>query len=120
MTVDISAPQSAQQSDDSVWGELLFTYADEEIDHGPDIYLKLQTPHRERPKRPVWKQLHSLRPELESLRASSHSEKLDKARTDLARRGFAAIPHHSQVLAERGLDTQHGYSLFIKENQEYV
>lgn len=118
MTVDISASQGTQQGDGSVWGELLFTYADEELDHDPDTYLKLQTPHRERPKRPVWKQLHSLRPELESLRACSDSEKLDKARADLARRGFAAIPHHSPTLAELGIDTQHDYSLFIKENQE--
>ncbi|SAM83820.1 uncharacterized protein UBRO_20064 [Ustilago bromivora] len=120
MTVEVSETQSSKSDNGTVWGELLFTYSNDELDHNPDTYLKLQTPHRERPKRTAWKQLHSLRPEIESLRPCSDSKKLLDARTGLARRGFAAIPHHSQVLAEQGIDSQHDYSLLIEENQKLM
>ena len=117
MTINISNTGDAE-AQDPVWGELLFTYADDELDHDPDTYLKLQTPHRERPKKPVWKALQSLRPELESLRACSDFEQLGQVRIQLAKRGFAALPHRSTVLAEHGIETQKDYSLFIQENRE--
>ena len=104
MTISLSNSQAKDKG--TVWGELLFTFSDQELDHDPNTYLKLQTPHRERPKKPIWKQLRSLRPELESLRLCSKAEQLDAAKANLARRGFAALPHHSSVLAHRGIETQ--------------
>lgn len=117
MTILISESRSDEERG-KVWGELLFTYADHELDHDPDTYLKLQTPHRERPKKPLWKELHLLRPEVESLRQCSNEDQLQTVRAKLAQRGFAALPHHSDVLQERGIDTQHDYSAFVQENQE--
>ena len=116
MTISLTQPQADEAG--KVWGELRFTYADHELDHDPDTYLQLQTPHRERPKRPVWKELHSLRPELEPLRSQSEEKQLGAARKRLAQCGFAALPHHSEVLAGRGIDTQEDYTNFILENQE--
>ncbi|SPO30764.1 uncharacterized protein UTRI_05381 [Ustilago trichophora] len=121
MTIPHMSAQSITQGgvqDGSVWGELLFTFSDSELDHDPDTYLQLQTPHRERPKKPIWKQLHSLRPELESLGSCSDQDQLDVARAKLAQRGFAALTHHSKVLEESALETQYDYSLFVLENQD--
>lgn len=101
-----------------MWGELLFTYADQELDHDPKSYLSLQKPHRERPKRPVWKKLQSLRPEIEALASCSYAEQIDVARARLAQQGFAALPHHSCTLEDVGIDTQQDYSRFVQENQE--
>ncbi|SPO30982.1 uncharacterized protein UTRI_05381_B [Ustilago trichophora] len=124
MTVSVATPklttQVAASEDGTVWGELLFTFSDKELDHDPSTYLKLQTPHRERPKKPVWKQLHSLRPELQSLRTCSDEQQLDAARAKLAQRGFAALPHRSKVLEECGIETQCDYSSFVRENQELM
>lgn len=101
-------------------GELLLTYADDELVHDPEIYHKSSIPQLEKPKRAVWKQLLSLRPELDAIRALPDAEQLDVIRSNLARRGFAALPHHSTQLAENGIDTQADYSAFIKENQELM
>jgi hypothetical protein len=112
--------QVQQGANEGVWGELFFTYADEELDHDPDSYLKLQKPHRERPKRGVWKQLHSLRPELDQISTCSEAQRIQTARIDLAKRGFAVLPHFSHALEENGIETQESYSQFVRENQQLI
>lgn len=114
----MTRPDAFQTQDDDIWGELLFTYGDDELDHDPNTYLSLQKPHRERPKRPVWTRLQSLRPELEKITTCSSAQRIERARLKLAQQGFAALTHHSNVLAEHGIDTQQDYTLFVKENQE--
>ncbi|GAC94924.1 hypothetical protein PHSY_002497 [Pseudozyma hubeiensis SY62] len=116
MTIDIDRSLRDDAQETKVLGQLLFTFSDDELDHDPKQYLELQTPHRERPKKHVWKQLSSLRPELEALSTCSSSEQLLHVRSSLAQRGFAALPHHSRVLAEQGIDTQPSYTAFIEEN----
>ncbi|SJX64567.1 uncharacterized protein SRS1_15384 [Sporisorium reilianum f. sp. reilianum] len=120
MTVPIDSPAPEAPQEEKVLGELLFTYADDELGHDPKIYHESRTPMLEKPKRAVWKQLTSLRPEVEAIRALPDAEQLDIIRSNLARRGFVALPHHSAHLAEKGIDTQADYSAFIKENQELM
>ncbi|TKY88826.1 hypothetical protein EX895_002067 [Sporisorium graminicola] len=120
MTVRIDSTRPETPEEPKVLGELLFTYADDELGHDPSIYHQSQTPQLEKPKRSVWKQLLSLRPELESIRALSDDQQLNVIRSNLAQRGFATLPHHSAQLAERGIDTQADYSAFIKENQDLM
>ena len=103
-------------ADGMIFGELNFTCRDHELDHDPAIYLKVHDPPRERPKKPYWKELHSLRPELTHLKASSDAEQLQTIRRHLAHRGFATVHHHSQVLEQRGINTQADYSAFVLEN----
>ena len=120
MTISIGSTRAAEMEKGSVLGELLFTYSDDELDHDPNTYLEPQTPHRERPKRAIWKQLSSLRPQLDFLSTCSKEQQLDFVRSSLAQRGFAALPHHSRVLAQQGIESQPDYSAFVQENLDLM
>ncbi|KAL7009198.1 hypothetical protein EMMF5_001396 [Cystobasidiomycetes sp. EMM_F5] len=107
----------AEEQPGRVLGQLNFTLEDSELDHDPAIYTQGGA---ERPRKSVWKELHSLRPELDDLCTRSSSDRLSAIRTNLARRGFATVPHHSQVLEERGIETQSDFTAFVKENLELL
>ncbi|EST09185.1 hypothetical protein PSEUBRA_001136 [Kalmanozyma brasiliensis GHG001] len=102
---------------DEILGELNFTLPDDELDHDARIYLEVG---HERPKKPFWKPLHSLRPELDHLRSLSPVEQLPLIRSHLASRGFAIVPHHSSVLSQHGIDDQPAFTAFARENLDLI